>query len=303
MHRFLSLCLVAALLPAAFACSSNQTARDSWKFTTRQYRTYLNTPAQLDMEATGDCENYEIALGDALLNVDAELGKLVRAMENSDRNPDQAWVMRIMGQFPWLSGVALADKEGNPIARYPEGYLKEFDAKPLLEIDPKQRISALRAAVQKSPFGPEVYVANPVYANEDMRGLVIAHFDPRNLVMQHSSNSGSFIIASPAGILWQGGFGANSPVAGENWEEILKSRSCGLIGPSGSRFFWTTRYLGNLPLVYAMPVDNAAATKAKAEAPGSGAVPAPQETNAEAAAPVSEEAGDPGAENVSGRVE
>jgi hypothetical protein len=218
------------------------------------------------MDAKGDCENYELALGDAVLEVDAELGKLVRAMENSDRNPDQAWVIRITSQFPWLSGVALADKEGNPIARYPEGYLKEFDAKPLVEADPKQRIAALRAYVQKSPLGSEVYIAAPVYANEDMRGLVIAHFDPRNLVAR-SSAPDSFMIASPTGVVWAGKYGDNSPVAQEKWEETLSRRSCGIIGSSGSRFFWTTRYLGNLPLVYAMSTEATAAPKQEIAVP------------------------------------
>ena len=251
MQRFLLLLLVLAGLSGAMACSKSQTVKDSWKFTARQYRTYLNTPASLDMEDKGGCELYELALGQAVLNVDTELQKLIRAMENSDHNPDPAWVMSMMSRFPWLSGVALVDGEGKLVAQYPEHFAKEFDAAPLMEPDPKQRLGALRAYVQKAPSGPEVYLANPVFGGAEMRGLIVAYFDPKALVTS-SPEPGNFIMASPAGVIWPGSYGEGSVVASHNWDETLKRSSCGLIGTKGSEFFWTTRYLGNLPLVYAV---------------------------------------------------
>ena len=272
MQRLFFLSLILVTLAGSFGCSKSQTVKDSWKFTTRQYRTYLNTPATLDMEDNGNCELYELALGEAVLTVDGELQKLIRAMENSDHNPDQAWVMSMMGRFPWLSGVALVDASGKLVAQYPELFAKEFDAKPLMEPDPKQRLGALRAYVQKSPAGPEVYVANPVFGGDEMRGLIVVYFDPKALVTT-SPDPGSFAIASPAGVVWPGGFGEGSIVAAQNWETLLKQKSCGLIGPKGSDFYWTTRYLGNLPLVYAVPTsagksqEAALAPPAKSEPP------------------------------------
>ena len=242
-------------------CGKSQTVKDSWKFTTRQYRTYLNTPASLDLADKGDCELYELALGEAVLSVDGELQRLIRAMENSDHNPDQAWVMSMMSRFPWLSGVALVDGSGKLVAQYPELFAKEFDVKPLMEPDPKQRLGALRAYVQKSPAGPEIYVANPVFGGEEMRGLIVVYFDPKALVTT-SRDPGSFAMASPAGIVWPGGFGEGSVVAAENWETTLKHKSCGLIGSKGAEFYWTTRYLGNLPLVYAVPTSAGKAQEA-----------------------------------------
>lgn len=245
----LSLSIIAFALSA---CGSFQTVKDSWKYTRKQYRTYLNTPVELDLEDTGSCELYELALSEAVIDVDEGLQKLVRAMENSDHNPDQVWVMNIMQQVPWLSGVALIDKSGAVVAQYPEYFSKPFDASPLVEPDPKQRLGALRAYVQMSDAGPEVYVGNPVYAGQDLRGLIVTYFDPRVLVTI-SSAPGSFMIASPAGVLWPGRFAAGNIVGATDWANVLKDKSCGIVGNKGDEFFWTTRYVGNLPIVYALP--------------------------------------------------
>lgn len=255
VQRVFLLVLAAMLGFAAVGCGKSQTVKDSWKFTTRQYRAYLNTPASVDLSDKGSCEMYELALGEAVLGMDMELQKLIRAMENSDHNPDQNWVMSMMGRFPWLSGVALADGTGAIVAQYPEVFAKTFDITPLLEADPKQRPGALRAyAKPDDSNGAEIYLANPVFGGEEMRGLIVAHFDARTLATL-SGDPGSFIIGSPAGVLWPGNYGGAGMSLGgaADWEALLKQKSCGLVGDKGSQFFWTTRYLGNLPLVYAMP--------------------------------------------------
>lgn len=251
MQRIPLLSLVLFSL-ALGACGSFQTVKDSWKFTTRQYRTYLNTPASLDLEDTGSCELYELALSAAVIDVDEELQKLIRAMENSDHNPDQIWVMNIMNRIPWLSGVALVDNEGVLVAQYPEYFAKPFDASPLLEPDPKQRMGALRAYAQMTDAGPEIYLGNPVYGGEQLRGIIVAYFDPRVLVTM-SSDPSSFMIACPGGVLWPGRYGTAGPVGSTDWAKMLTEKSCGIVGASESEFFWTTRYIGNLPIVYAMP--------------------------------------------------
>lgn len=281
MQRLFLVSLLLILVSGAFGCGKSQTMKDSWKFTTRQYRTYLNTPASLDLDDKGDCELYELALGEAVLAVDSELQKLIRAMENSDHNPNQAWALSMMSRFPWLSGVALVDGSGKLVAQYPEHYAKTFDAQPLMEPDPKQRLGALRAYVQKSDAGPEVYLANPVFGGDEMRGLIVVYFDPKSLVTT-SPDPGSFAMASPAGLVWAGGFGEGSVVASENWETLLKHKSCGLIGSKGSDFFWTTRYLGNLPLVYAVPTSAGKSQEASLAPP---AKPAPKQEDG-AKAPV-----------------
>ena len=280
MQRILLLFLIVFAF-AMSACGSFQTVKDSWKYTQKQYRTYLNTPAELDLDDKGSCELYELALSEAVIDVDEELQKLIRAMENSDHNPDQVWVINIMRHVPWLSGVALVDNSGAVVAQYPEYFSKPFDASPLVEPDPKQRLGALRAYVQMSEAGPEVYVGNPVYGGQELRGIIVAYFDPRVLVTV-SSDPGSFMLASPSGVLWPGRYGSGAVVASIDWEQVLRRESCGVIGSKESEFFWTTRYVGNLPLVYAMPTSAGQERMLPGEA--SGASPAPS------SAPASEEA-------------
>ena len=266
MKRLVLFCLIFALT-SALGCSGNQTLQDSWKYTKRQYRNYLNVPAQLDYDDTGSCELYEIALGDAMLDVDGALLKLTRAMENSDRGPDQAWVMQMMQSYPWLTGVALTDQTGAVMARYPEYFMKDFSVAPLLEQDPKQRRSSLRGYVQESPMGPEIYLANPVYVGEEFRGLVVAYFDPRAL-MSISKDPGNVMLASPAGVVWRGRFeSAGTAVDRTDWADVLLHKSCGLVGDGGDKFYWTTRYLGNLPLVYAFPISAAQPVEKGGSAP------------------------------------
>lgn len=277
MQRVSLLALIGILTFAAIGCEKSQTVKDSWKFTTRQYRTYLNTPASVDLDDKGSCEVYEVALGEAVLSMDMELHKLIRAMENSDHNPDQNWVMSMMSRFPWLSGVALVDGSGAMVAQYPEVFAKNFDITPLLEADPKQRPGALRAYAQPDEGGAEIYVANPVFGGAEMRGLIVAHFDIRTLATL-SGDPGSFIIASPVGVLWPGNYGgAGTSLGGADWAQLLREKSCGLVGSAGSQFFWTTRYLGNLPLVYAMPSSatprSSAASSDGAPSSGSGMAP------------------------------
>ena len=262
MKRLVLFCLVFSLVPLS---GCGQIAKDSWKFTKRQYQTYLNVPAELDYDDDGSCEIYEVALGEAMLDVDGALLKLIRAMENSDRGPDQAWAASMMQRFPWLSGVALTDQTGTAMARFPEEFAKEFSVTPLLEPDPKQPRSALRAYVQTGAMGPEIYVAAPVYVGEEFRGLVVAFFDPRAL-MSLSTDPGNVMLASPYGVVWPGRFSAESTPVGQNdWADVLTRKSCGTVGSGDGKFYWTTRYVGNMPLVYAFPVSAAKAPDKKAE--------------------------------------
>ena len=254
MHRSFVILLVFITLTIT-ACGQNQMLKDSWRVTKRLYTNYLNTPATLDMNDRGSWQVYELALGETVFNLDNELQRLIRAMENSDHNPNEDWVLSMIERFPWLSGVALVDSAGTLIAQYPEHFSKPFDATPLIELDPKQRPGDLRAYAQISQVGPEIYIANPVYGAgaEVLRGLIVCYFDPRILVTM-TRDPGSFMLVSPAGVLWPGQYGSDSIVAAQDWADILSKRSQGLIGARKDGFFWTTRYVGNLPLVYVMPV-------------------------------------------------
>ena len=253
MRRYVLLACMAAL---AFAtgCRPPQTVKNAWKDTRSYYRAYLNTPATLDFDDKGDAEEYQMALGAAVSEFDFQLQELERVLQNSDRNPDPAWVGKMTKRFPWLSGLALTDDAGEPKAQVPADYPKAFEATSLAKVDTKQHLKDLRAFVQTDPLGPELYIGNPVYAGGDFRGLIVAHFDPRVLIAR-TADPGKFMIACPQGVIWPGLYDPEStPVAAIEWGEVVKDRSYGTVSNANGTFYWVARYVGNLPLIYAVKV-------------------------------------------------
>lgn len=253
MHRYFFL-MVAACLLLLPGCRTPQTMKDAWKGTRSYYYEYLNTPAQLDLDDKGNVRDYQGALGAAIADFDMQLQGLERALQNSDQNPDAAWVSDLTTRFPWLSGVALTDEDGIPRAKIPPNFPKPFEIGNLLEVDPKQQLKDLRAFVQQDPLGPEVYVGNPVYVGADFKGVIVAHFDPRTLLAR-AGDPAQVMIAGPDGLIWPGMYDAEAtPIAGINWAERVKSDVYGIESNNLGSFYWVCRYIGNLPLIYAFRI-------------------------------------------------
>lgn len=102
-------------------------------------------------------------------------------------------------------------------------------------------------------MGPEVYVGVPVYSGTDFRGLVIAHFDIRAL-LPYSSRPADLMIAAPGQVMWPGRFDAQAtPVASTDWSSAVTKDVYGTVANANGEFYWVSRYLGNLPLVFAVP--------------------------------------------------
>ena len=254
MHRYFFL-MVAACILLLTGCRTPQTVKDAWKGTRSYYYEYLNTPAKLNLDDKGNISDYEAALGAAIADFDLRLQELERALENSDQNPDAAWVSTMTARFPWLSGVALTDETGYPRAKLPQVYAKSFEIGSLLEVDPKQQIKDLRAFVQEDPLGPEIYVGNPVYIGADFRGVITVHFDPRALLAR-TADAAHVMLIGPNGVLWPGIYDvAATPVADVNWAERLKKDISGIERNDLGAFYWICRYIGNLPLVYAIRIE------------------------------------------------
>lgn len=243
----LSLMAVLLLVPG---CASNQTAKDTWKGTKSLYRSYLNVPATVDLEERVDIADSDSHLAVAAEKVDHELNNLERWIENSPDDFDASWVQKTMKRFPWLSGLALIDASGDVVAKQAQGFMKELEVDPLLEVDPKQSISALRSYVQASPLGYEVYLGNPIYFGEEFRGLLVAFFDPRNVV-GFSPEPDQLIMASGHEIFWPGVYEASSlPMHGGEWAKTLANRPTGTVDNSSGSVKWTGRYFGNLHFAY-----------------------------------------------------
>lgn len=254
MHRAVALLIIACSM-ALVGCRAPQTVKDAWKGTRSYYYEYLNTPATLNMDDKGNILDYQAEMGSAIADFDLRLQELERVLQNSDRNPDAAWVTAMTSRFPWLSGVVLADNEGIPRAQVPVAYPKGFEIGSLLEVDHKQLLKDLRAYVQEHPLGPEIYIGNPVYIGADFRGVITVHFDPRALLAR-TGDPGKVMIAGPSGILWPGLYdAASTPMASVDWGEEVRNNSSGIVRNELGAFYWVCRYVGNLPLVYAVRIE------------------------------------------------
>lgn len=251
---------VTRLACAAIACSllftagCNQSTKNVWKDTKRYYGTYMNPPASINYDEKGELEAEEARLATSMLGIDMQLRKLERALENADKKPTPESVARFFKKFPWVAGIAAIDPNGNVLAQEPSLPMKPLSFAETIKEDPKQNIRALRGSVVDSPLGPEVYLAVPVYNGTTFLGAVATHFDMRAL-LPYSAKPEDLMIAAPGIILWPGKYdAAATPVATTNWEEVARNNTSGTVSNANGEFYWIARYVGNVPLIFAVPV-------------------------------------------------
>lgn len=245
--------ILALLLSLVWGCSSFQPTKNVWKTTKGLWNTYVSPPAYVDYEDKGNLSGESHALATATMGIDVELTRLERVMQNADRPPTQDWLNRLFANFPWLNGFAGVKYDGTILGQEPPDSMKQLDFIPLLYEDKKQNSRALRADVQPSPLGPEVMLAAPLYDGMDFLGIVVAYFDMRSL-MRFSRNPEDIVVLSPGALLWAGkyDFGA-TPLAGVDWAKVVRESTAGVCSNSTGSFVYLVRYLGNLPLVFAIP--------------------------------------------------
>ncbi len=242
--------LLAILL--AGGCSKYQPVKNVWKSTKGLWNTYVSPPAHVDYDDKGGLPPEAIALSSSMLGVDKELTRLERTMQNADKPPTQQWLDNLFATFPWLSGFAGVKYDGTILGQQPENSLKELDFNPLLYEDKKQNSRALRADVQPSPMGPEIMLATPLYDGVDFLGIVVAYFDMRALI-KYSSQPQDIVAICPGGLLWPGKYDfAATPLAGVDWSKVVAESSSGSCSNERGTFYYQVRYIGNLPVVFAI---------------------------------------------------
>lgn len=252
-HSFLRCFLILLTVALASGCSHYQPTKEVWKTTKSLWGTYVSPPANVDYDEKGDLPPQALELSRDMMGVDTELAKLERAMQNADKPPTQEWLDKLFAAFPWLDGFAGVKYNGVILGQQPPESLKELDFNPLLYEDPRQSSRALRADIQPSPLGPEIMLATPLYDGIDFLGIVVAYFDMRSL-MKFSENASNIVVLSPTALLWPGKYDfAATPLAGVNWSEAVAKSSSGTCSNATGSFFYLVRYLGNLPLIFAVP--------------------------------------------------
>lgn len=234
-------------------CASFQTTKNVWKGTKNLWSTYVSPPASVDYNEKGDLSPEALALSNAMIGVDLELGKLERVMQNADKPPTMEWLENLFRSFPWITGFAGVKYDGTILGQEPADSLKDLDFNYLLYEDKKQKSRALRADVQPSPLGPEIMLATPLYDGIDFLGIVVAYFDMRSL-MSFSDHAEDIVVLCPTALLWPGKYDfASTPLAGVDWSKVVRESTAGSCTNSQGSFFYMVRYLGNLPLVFAVP--------------------------------------------------
>lgn len=237
---------------ALCACSSYQPTKNAWKTTKDLWYTYVSVPARVDYSEKGDLSPRAMALSTCMMGIDVELSRFERTMMNADRAPTREWLDKLFADYPWVSGFAGVKYDGTLLGHEPGPSLKNLDFIPLLYEDKKQNSRALRGYVQQSPLGSEVMLAAPLYDGVDFLGIVVAHFDMRAL-SKFSSSPEDLVILSPAALLWPGKYDfAATPLAGVDWETVASKSTSGTCTNERGSFYYQVRYLGNLPLIFAV---------------------------------------------------
>ncbi len=235
-------------------CSSSQTLKNAWKGTRSFWYSTVNVPASIDYDDSGSLSKYEELLARSAVGIDKELIALEKHMSNADRSPTPQWVRSLMDRFSWLSGFTMINAEQAMVFQFPGPPIKALDFHPLFKEDPKQNRRSMRGYVQDTPMGPEILLATPVYDAQTLRGLVSVYFDIRNL-LKFSESPDELIIIAPNAILWPGKYNFQStPMAGIQWDTILLEANSGTVRNAAGVFYWNIRYLGNIPLIFAVPV-------------------------------------------------
>ena len=250
--RSLVCCTVLAGSLLLSACSSYQPTKNVWKSTKDMWYSYVSVPATVDYSEKGTLSPRGQALSACMMGVDMELSRFERTMLNADRPPTREWMDRFFADYPWVNGFAGVKYDGTLLGQEPGPSLKNLDFIPLLYEDKKQNSRALRGYVQQSDLGPEVMLAAPLYDGVDFLGIVVAYFDMRNLV-KFSSSPEDLVILSPQALLWPGKYDfAATPLSSVDWEEVVRKSSSGTCTNERGSFYYQVRYLGNLPLVFAV---------------------------------------------------
>lgn len=241
---------LSVLLFSLAGCGLTDT--QAWKSSRRFYYSHVNTPAKLDLRESVRLSEADSRLATRLMAVDARLTALERALDALPAPPDAREADSLLRRFPWLSGLTMVDAWGNVLASVPSAPLKQLDYAPLLDPAPGTSARAVRASVQDTLLGPEVLVARPFLNGSELSSLLVATFDFRSL-LPYVESPGDLLVRSPEVLLWSGDlFYDETPLAGVNWEEMLRRKSYGVLAGDGTGpAVWLTRYVGAVPLVFA----------------------------------------------------
>lgn len=264
IKRLLPALLVCALLAAA-GCD---TMKSSWKSTRKLYKEYVNVDPTIDLSAQAESDATVLKLARLFTPVDAQLEVFRRVFSAQESPPSREWSESLLAANPWLSGLVLLSESGTVESKLPAFSLKRVDFSPLMNFESLYKQRKMAGYVDAGDLGAEVLVAQPLYALNEFKGLLVAHFDPAALA-KFSPEPDQLMILCSGVALWGGKDSATAAALAKlDWKKILASNVSGEIRHGSSTYLWQARYLAHIQLVYIV--------EAVPPASKSKAIPAPQ---------------------------
>jgi hypothetical protein len=280
LKRTVSAALAALVCLAVLnGCSTMKT---TWRSTRKMYRHYVNTDPTIDLTDQGITDKGLQRLAALFMPVDERLMEMMRTLSCQDTPPEPDWPQQFLAGHSWLSGVAVLDNTGMVRFQAPSTSLRPLDFAPLLEFADRYKLRKQAAAVATDEFGTVVMLAAPYFEHNEWTGLVVAFFDPRNL-LHFSPDPTALAVVTSTGQFWPGTSPASEALAGLNWSAVLKGTVQGETAAAGGKWVWVSRYLGQLQLIYLTDVQTTQAVQSAPRQPAT--PPAPETPPADAASP------------------
>ncbi len=226
-----------------------------WKGTKNFYGTYINKPACIDYGDKGSLNYSEQIFVIRMMGIDIQLENLMRYLQNNDRMPSDKSIFALLTKFPWLSGVAFLEPDGQLLIQEPKSLLKEYDFSSILKAKARDGLlGSIRASVQNTLSGPQVFISVPIYIDLEMKGFFVVYFDMAKLVT-YSPYARDIVVFSPDTVLWSGQFSFNeTPMYDENWSVILRNFVNGKLSNRNGEFLWLVHYIGEQKIIFSTPI-------------------------------------------------
>lgn len=245
------------------------TMKTTWRDTKKLYREYINTDPTIDFSAQGITDKGLQRLAALMMPVDERLMGMLRRLGSQDTPPESEWCQQVLTANDWLSSVAVIDTSGAVQVQAPAVSMRPLDYSGLLEFGDRYKVRQMGAQIKTDEFGTVIMVATPYFKNNEWAGLVVASFDPRNLV-RFSPEPDALVLVSTEGVVWPGSGGQGESLAALKWADILKGNVQGEVSLGGGQYVWQARYVGQLELIYltdARPARTQKAPPAEAKTP------------------------------------
>ncbi|NMC49518.1 MAG: hypothetical protein GYA47_08855 [Desulfovibrio sp.] len=272
--------LVVAVM-ALVVLSGCSTIRNTWKDTRKLYKNYVDVDPSIDLTDEGITDKGLQKLARLFSPVDQRVEMFTRVYYTQDNPPEPEWCAQFMADFPWLSGMAVVNKDGAVRLQEPAVALRTLDFAPLLELEDRLSKRKLVANATSDDMGGLIYVAAPFFENNEYAGIIVSWFEPRAIAEASPSPEELYII-QPEAVLWDGGHPeAAQSLVSVGWPSILKSEVQGEMAIAGTRYVWQSRFLGQMQLLYLVEVPTAVEQKPASEQAAPPASGSPEAGDAE----------------------